>query len=318
MQITQALPHRRRHPAITALRIGIVSLTLIIALLVTTLWTRPDLLRYYSSLFGDGGTSRQGDIAYGREPRQRLDIYRPDTAATEKSPIIVFVYGGSWSSGNKDIYRFAGQAFASRGFTTVIPDYRLYPDVQFPAFVNDIAAAYAWTWTHLVKACDVARPIILVGHSAGAHMAALLAVDPSRIEAIDASAPKPAALIGLAGPYTFQPTIWPSTKDAFASVKDTPDLARPVARITQIPPPALLIHGAADTLVELKNTREFAAALTSASGRVETEFYDNIGHMGLVLTLSRLFRWRAPTLDRIAAFAETAPGAANTTPACTP
>ena len=258
---------------------------------------------FYSTVFGEHGIPVETGVAYGPGPRQTLDVYAPPDGVEEKNAIILFLYGGSWSSGDKATYAFVGQALATRGFTTVIPDYRLYPEVQFPAFIDDLAAAYAWTAKTLAQRCTPARPIIVAGHSAGGHMAALLALDRSFIARHGAGIAPPAALIGLAGPYTFEPTTWPSTRAAFASVAATPDIPRPITYMAKGAPPALLLHGLADDLVNLKNTRELAAALKAAGTPVETAEYPGIGHIGLVLSLSRPFRWRAPALDRMVEFA---------------
>lgn len=275
----------------------------VITALGATMWYWPNTATIFSAVFGERGPIVERDIAFGEHTRQRLDLYRPPAGTPERAAIIVFLYGGSWSSGSKDVYAFVGQALAARGFTTVIPDYRLYPDVQFPAFVEDTAAAYAWASLNLAERCNPARPIIVAGHSAGGHMAALLAYDPRYIAQASATALPPAAIIGLAGPYTFEPTRWPSTKDAFASVADTPDVPRPVTFVRPTAPPALLLHGAADELVHLKNTRELAAALREAGSTTDTEIYPGIGHIGLVLTLARPLRWRAPTLEHMVTFA---------------
>ena len=280
-----------------------ILLTAIIAALLFLTGMTPAASSLYSALVGDRGIPVETGRAYGTGPRRTLDIFSPPEDVSEKYPIILFLYGGSWSSGDKATYAFVGQALAARGFTTVIPDYRLFPEVQFPAFVEDVAAAYVWTAKTLAQRCTPARPIIVAGHSAGGHMAALLALDRSFIARHGDGIPPPAALIGLAGPYTFEPTTWPSTRAAFASVAATPEIPRPVAYVAKGAPPALLLHGAADDLVELKNTRELAAALTAVGTPVETEEYPGIGHIGLVLTLSRPFRWRAPALDRMAEFA---------------
>jgi acetyl esterase/lipase len=139
------------------------------------------------------------DIRYGPEPRQALDIYLPTRTPLRRTPL-VFVYGGAWERGDKADYLFVGQAFAELGYATVVPDYRLYPDASFPDFVDDVAAAVTTALGRLGKAaCLDARRVVLVGHSAGAHTAALLALDPDYLAR--AGAIEPAALVGLAGPY---------------------------------------------------------------------------------------------------------------------
>lgn len=274
-----------------------------------------DLGSIYSALTSEAVAETSIGLAYGDNPRQRLDIYRPPRSA-EKSPIVIFYYGGNWKSGSRSTYRFVGAALASRGFTTVIPDYRLFPEVQFPAFVEDAANAYAWVAAKMASECGGGRPIVIVGHSAGAHIAALLALDRSYLEAAAPGAVPPAALIGLAGPYAFDPTTWPSTKEIFASVAGSPDRARPLTFARAGAPPALLLHGSADDTVRLYNTRELAATLAGKGDVVEATEYDGIGHVGLVMAISRPLRWRAPVLDDMTRFIDAKAGGSTMVRPC--
>jgi acetyl esterase/lipase len=141
-----------------------------------------------------------------------------------------------------------------------------------------------------------------MGHSAGAYIAALLALDRSYLSRYGMDAPPPAALIGLAGPYSFDPTTWPTTKKIFTRAAGSPDAARPVAFARAGAPPALLLHGLDDETVELYNTRDLAAALKKAGNEAQTIEYPGIGHVGLVLAISTPFRWRAPALDNMVDF----------------
>jgi acetyl esterase/lipase len=266
--------------------------------------------RLYSALTSEPGVPAETGLAYGAHPRQRLDIYRAGRGI-EQAPVVVFYYGGGWTGGDRATYGFVGAALAARGITTVIADYRLYPEVKFPEFVQDAARAYAWVAREAGPGGKLAakgggsRPIILAGHSAGAHTAALLALDPSYLERFAPGAARPAGLIGMAGPYAFDPTAWPSTKAIFAPASGNPDGSRPVsfaaaARGLRV----LLMHGLADGTVKLFNMRDMAAALATASAPVTSKTYPGVGHVGLVLTLSTPFRWRASTLDDIVAFVE--------------
>jgi acetyl esterase/lipase len=117
------------------------------------------------------GYTRQADIAYGPLPRQKLDLYRP-VAPRADGKAVIFFYGGSWDSGSKADYLFVAQALASRGITTIIPDYRLYPEVRFPTFLEDAAQATRWAGDR------VGLPkLFVMGHSAGAHIALMLAAN---------------------------------------------------------------------------------------------------------------------------------------------
>lgn len=249
---------------------------------------RPEL---FSALVADGGVKTERGLAYGPHPRHRLDVYHP--AANGNRRTVVFIHGGGWRSGERAIYRFAGAALASRGFTAVVPDYRLFPQATFPDWVEDAALVYDWARRNL-PGC----PPAIMGHSAGAHTAALLAYDRRYVDRL--GAPQPSAFVGLAGPYSFDPVTWPTTKDIFAGAN--PANARPANFARGDAPPSLLIHGADDEDVRLYNLRDMEAALRAAGATVETRIPDGIGHIGLVLTLSQPFRWRAPTLEAAAAF----------------
>ena len=262
--------------------------------------------KFYSAVVSEkNGVSIRRNIAYGPNDRHRLDIYEPSNG-DGNGPIVIFLYGGSWSSGQRGIYGFVGAALAARGLTTIIPDYRLYPEVQFPAFFEDAALAYAWTWKTFLAGKSQRRSIVLAGHSAGGHMAALLSLDRHYLSQAAPDAPLPSAFVSLAGPLAFDPTTWPSTKDAFSNVTNA-DMARPIAFVSKGAPPSLLIHGLEDTTVRLWNTRDMTKALRAAGANVRTVEYPGIGHVGLITAVSRPLRWRAPVLQEMVDFIRALP-----------
>jgi len=254
----------------------------------------------YSGLVADRGVTSQSGVTYGPLARDRLDIYRP-ASGDRGGPIAMFIYGGSWRRGDRATYGFVGAALAARGITTVIADYRLYPEVKFPAFVEDAARAYAWVSAHLASGSGKRRPIVLIGHSAGAHTAAMLALD-ERYLAAAGVVERPAGLIGLAGPYAFDPTTFLITAAIFAPAAGRADDARPVAFVRRGAPPTLLMHGLLDATVQPYNSRELAGALEAAGNDVRKIEYAGIGHLGLVLAISRPLRWQAPVLEEMVAF----------------
>jgi acetyl esterase/lipase len=157
------------------------------------------------------------DAAFGTDPRQQLDVYRPKAAVAQRLPIIVFLYGGSWRSGTKSGYMFVGRALAAQGFVVAIPDYRLVPQVRYPAFIEDNAAAVAWVAAHAAQIGGDPQRLVIAGHSAGAYNAAMLAYDPRWL---GAGQRRIRGFIGLAGPYDFLPFDGPITRAAFAGTKD--------------------------------------------------------------------------------------------------
>ena len=235
-------------------------------------------------------------LAYGPGPRQKLDVYRP-APETDRKAIVIFYYGGGWRRGERGMYRFVGAALAAQGFTTVIPDYRLYPEHGFPDFMTDAALVYAWVEKRL-NAGGLNRPVVLMGHSAGAHIAALLALDGHYLAGLT----PPAAVVGLAGPYAFDPTTWPRTRDIFRAAADDPDRTRPVTFASSKAPPMFLSRGEEDDVVAGFNADQLAEALRDKGVAVENRLYPGMGHAGLVLALARPFRWRAPVLADSVAF----------------
>ncbi|MEC9369621.1 MAG: alpha/beta hydrolase [Pseudomonadota bacterium] len=250
----------------------------------------------FSAIVGERGPSVEKGRAYGGHPRQKLDVYHPSSGRVA-GPIAVFLYGGNWRQGERSTYGFVGAALAAKGITTVIPDYRLYPEVLFPAFVEDAARAYAWT----VKEIAAGRPVYLIGHSAGAHSAALVAFDQRYRTQDNVSHPAPAGVIGLAGPYAFDPTTWETTKAVFATASSA-DETRPVAQVRPGAPRSLLMHGLGDDVVKLWNLRQLAEALEAAGTPVRKLELDGLGHIGILLAVARPLRWRAPVLEEMVEF----------------
>lgn len=230
---------------------------------------------------------REG-LSYGLSPRQALDVYVP-AAAPAPAPVIVFIYGGGWDSGARGYFRFVGEAFARLGYVVVIPDYRLYPEVRFPEFVQDAAGAMHWVRDNIAGMGGDADRLVLMGHSAGAHIAALLATDRRYLEAVDVPPESIRAFVGLAGPYAFNPLEYDSTRPIFATVDD-PAEAKPIAFVTGDEPPMLLLHGADDTTVLPKNSIEMTERVNGSGGSARLITYDGVGHIGLILALAAPFR----------------------------
>jgi acetyl esterase/lipase len=244
-------------------------------------------------------------IAYGEGPRRTLDIY---SAGTEKAPVIVFFYGGSWSGGRKEEYAFTGRALAARGFTVVIPDYRIVPEVFFPDFVQDGAGAIAWTQRHITQYGGDPRRIVLAGHSAGAYEAMMLALDAEFLKAAGADPAAIKGAAGISGPYDFYPFDVKASIDAFGKAPD-PRATQPITFVRADAPPLLLLHGDKDTTVRPRNTLSLAQKQAAAGGRVESKLYPGLNHADPMLAFSVPFRGKAPVLDDVTAFARRVAGA---------
>ncbi len=246
---------------------------------------------------GDGGVRRMVDgAAFGDDPRQRLDVWAPKRADS-KLPVIVFFYGGSWNSGLRDGYGFAARALAARGFVVVVPDYRLVPQVRWPAFVEDGAAAMRWTLANIAAHGGDPARLAVMGHSAGAHIALLLALD-RRWGVADSIH----AAVSVAGPIDFLPFMAGGAADAAlgnaADVKDT----QPINFARGDAPPLLLLHGTDDTTVLPRNSQRLANAVTDMGGRAMLKLYPGVSHIGILTALSKPFRGKADTLADSSSF----------------
>lgn len=248
-----------------------------------------------NTLTSKSGYSIEQDVAYGDDPRQSMDVYRPHSIAPD-APIVLFFYGGRWQFGSKEDYLFFGQALAENGIISMIADYRLYPQVRWRGFIEDAGAA-------LAKAVELAdgRPVVLAGHSAGAHLAAMAALDDNLQASnnIDKCAVK--GLVGLAGPFDFLPLREADIIEVFGPGTAGPD-TQPISFATANDPPALLIHGADDTTVVPGNSSRLALAMEAAGNPAQTRIYDGVGHIGLIASFAWPARFWSPALLDMVAF----------------
>lgn len=258
--------------------------------------TQAELL---NALVTGNGYALHRNIGYGEGPQRRLDIYVPEKL-TALAPVMVFFHGGSWQSGKKEDYRFVGQALTSKGYIAVIADYRLYPEVYFPAFLEDGAQAIAWTHAHIADYGGDPQALFVAGHSAGAYNAIMLTVNDRFIKAAGGKRSWIRGAIGLAGPYDFLPFTDPNIKAIFSQEKDA--ATQPITYVTAHLPPILLAAGDADEEVYPKNTKNMAARLQSLSNPVTVRLYPGVGHLGIILAVADGFRSKAPVLDDIDQF----------------
>ena len=256
---------------------------------------------------------RTESIAYGPEGgaqgRQKLDVYQPASGAnlaTGRVPMVVFFYGGSWSSGDRADYRFVGEALASQGIVAVIADYRLSPSVRYPAFLEDSALAMRWAFDHAEQYGANPGRVFVMGHSAGAYNAAMLALDKRWLGAVDLSPARLAGWIGLAGPYDFLPIGDAKTQVAF-NWPNTPADSQPLVFASRASPPALLLAPTHDTVVNAQRSTVAMANKLRVSGvKVQFELFDTVSHITLVASMAAVLRGRAPVLERVAAFVQSA------------
>jgi acetyl esterase/lipase len=248
---------------------------------------------------------RTEGLHYGPEARQRLDVYQP-ASPVRQAPLVVFFYGGNWSSGERADYRFVGEALASSGIVTMVADYRLSPAFRYPVFVQDSARAVAWALQHAADYDADPAKVFVMGHSAGAYNAAMVALDSRWLAAEGLKPARLAGWIGLAGPYDFLPIVEPLTRVAF-NWPDTPADSQPLMHASAASPRALLLAPAEDRLVNpQRSTVALAQRLTASGVAVQSELFDSVSHVTLLASMASILRGRAPVLERVQAFVKAA------------
>ena len=259
------------------------------------------LLNGISRIGGDSARLAAQGVPFGPDPRLKLDVWAPSRPSATPLPVVVFLYGGGWVSGERGDYGFAGRAFAANGFVAIVPDYRLVPGVRFPAFVQDSALAVKWARDNAARFGGDPRRISLSGHSAGSYNAAMIALDRHYLRdiGVDPKVIRAAAL--LSGPYDFYPFNEQRGRDALGAWP-RPAETQPITFARPDAPPMMLIHGTADTVVRPRNSQRLAARLKDLGAPVELRLYPGKSHVDTVKSLSPLFRGTTPALADSIAF----------------
>lgn len=304
------------------MKIALIILALLLAVFGLWYWLvpGPTKLNQIDRIWPGGSNTKPvvvRNIGYGSidprvdNARQAYDVYYPDgvggandaTDCTGRTyPSIIFFHGGSWRDGDKAAYAFVGREFAKRGFFTFVADYRKVPKNLFPDFVADAARAIADIHRNLSKyPCADPERLYVMGHSAGAHIAMMAALDPQWLKANDVDPSLIAGVIGLAGPYDFYPFTGEGAKAALGHWP-RPEETQPIAYAREDAPPLLLLTGDSDTTVKPRNSKVLAEKVTALGGKAEIKLYPGVGHSGIIMAVSRPFRSIAPVIDDVVAF----------------
>ncbi len=258
-----------------------------------------------------GGAKVEKNISYASDANNKLDIYLPKhytnatsngPIATFKSPVIIFFYGGCWGAClkyKKNSYAFLTQGFTSKGYIVVIPDYRHYPEVLFADIMRDSAKATEWVQKNITAYGGDENQIVLSGHSAGAHIAAMLALNESWLD--DETLASIKGFIGLAGPYDFLPFTESYQAELFASKQGYAD-SQPINFVDGTEAPMLLLHGNNDIRVKPSNLDSLSRLAQQKGIDVQSHRYDNVNHTEILAALSKFYRDRRPVLQDIENF----------------
>lgn len=234
-------------------------------------------------------------ISYGERPKQRLDVYGPRAAAAA-APVVMYIYGGAWNEGDRRDFGFVARWLAGLGYVVVVPDYRVLPEVEYPVFLEDCAAAVRWTLQHAARFGGDASRLALVGHSAGAYNAVMLALEPAYgvAEAID-------AVVGLSGPYNFYPFDVPISIRTFSAAAD-PLATQPVHLVTSAAPPMFLASADDDRVVGPQNTVALALRLREQGVPVIERHLPGFTHPSALLELGSLLSRHSGLETEVATF----------------
>lgn len=261
-------------------------------------------LKLFNAFIPSSGFTKMVDIAYGELARQRLDVYVPQGARSKPRAVVVFFYGGSWDSGSKDEYLLVAEALTSKGFITVIPDYRIYPEVLFPGFLEDGARALRWVKDNAAQFGGDAQSVFVMGHSAGAHIAAMLTFNESYLTPVGLTKADIKGFIGLAGPYDFLPLTSERLKIIFGPEAHR-SKSQPINFVVGNEAPVLLIYGGKDTTVRPHNSPNLAQRIRARGGEATEVHFPEMNHIAALVDLSAPLRESGDgklMLERVAEF----------------
>lgn len=225
------------------------------------------------------GISENGGAAADAD-KHRLDLYLPRDK--KNFPVVVFLHGGSWRSGDRSLYTALGDRLARAGIGVAIPSYRLMPQNPHPAQVEDVAAAFAWVVRNIPKYGGNVSRIYLSGHSAGAHLAALLALDEKYLNQFGLTRRAIRSVIVMSGIYNVDKLDTFLVAGGDSGGKHD---ASPVAHAHSGAPPFLISYCQWDYFGLPKQAREFTLALKKNFVPAELLYVPNENHISEIISL---------------------------------
>jgi acetyl esterase/lipase len=215
------------------------------------------------------------------EPKHKLDIY--SRKGKEKSPVFFFIHGGAWTSGDRSQYPPLGNRYASEGILTVVPSYRLAPKHPYPAQIEDIAAAFAWTVRHISEYGGDTNRIYVGGHSAGGHLTALLTLDPSHLKPFNLTPDLIKGAICLSGVYD----MTEGKDNVFGHDPQLRHNASPINFTHKTPFPFLVTYCEWDYFPLALQAKDFATALQKSTTPTKLVYVPKESHISEMLSVSK-------------------------------
>ncbi len=244
------------------------------------------------------------NIPYKKGQLNSLDIYIPDSSKQQNNllPVVIFFYGGCWGgcpTFGKTYYQFVGQAISSKNFIAVIGDYRRFPEVRFQGIIQDSQQIVTWVKQNIDRYSGEPNHLFLMGHSSGAHLAAMLAVDKSQLNTETYQSIK--GFIGLAGAYDFLPLTESYQKTLFGPAEKYPE-SQPINFVTGSEPPVLLLHGRRDTTTLPENSMNLSKKIKQSGGYSRLKLYKGMNHTDILSALALPFQETETVLSDISHF----------------
>ena len=273
-----------------------IAVTVALALL-----TACDQRRAAEAIFLGKQFSLSSNIPYDTGARHLLDVYRPRDVGDTPVPVIVFLYGGRWQTGAKDEYKLAGDAITRRGYVAVIPDYRLAPQVKFPAWIDDAAHALRWVHDSIANYGGDRTQIFVVGHSAGAHTATVLSLDDRYLLHAGVQPEVVRGYVSMAGPVD---TVWtdPDVQELMGPRDGWPGTYPAQLVSSTQHQPLLLLHGVKDKTVLPGNSTALAGLIKKFGGHACATLYPNLTHSSIVVAFMIPRLPIAKVMDDVQAF----------------
>jgi acetyl esterase/lipase len=232
------------------------------------------------------------DLAEGEDAargKNKLDVYLPK--GRKDFPVVVFVHGGAWRTGDKSgilgLYRNVGTFLAQQGVGAVVTNYRLSPAVQHPAHVHDVAKAVAWTHKNIARNGGRPDQLFLCGHSAGGHLVALLATDPTYLKAEGLSPSILKGIIPISGVYDVSVTQLDLLTSPFGKDPEARKKASPLYQVRGDVPPALIIYADKDFLGCNRMSEEFCQALRDKKCVASTLEIEDRNHLTVLRKITQ-------------------------------
>lgn len=247
------------------------------------------------------------NIAYAEHSLNQLDVYMPEKQAGQDAstyPVVIFFYGGCWggcTTRTKEDYEFVAQALTSHGYLVVLTDYRRHPEVTFGTIIKDASDSVEWVKANISRYGGNDHALFLMGHSAGAHLAAMLTLNEEYLQRDTYGDVK--GFIGLAGPYDFLPFTQPYQYLVFGP-EPKYAASQPINFVDGTEPPLLLLYGQDDTAVYPRNIKNLSAKINKKKGEVEVHIYEDIDHYSILAALSLPYQDKDAVFGDIIRFLE--------------